>query len=156
LYSIFEYNFVRPFTYSHVISSQNYGHKNHSLAHPLESNFKEFLIIIGFQRNNFDFTIQFHNQKFGIDSANINFGGNMFNSYEDRSGDQNQYVGQGNLIKQNILIVQLSYLLAPITNTKLYFCFNMKKSKDLNSISLNNTFFNFGISSRLWQSNYDF
>jgi len=36
-------------------SKQNYGHKNHSLAHPLESNFKEFLVLAGFQRNNIDF-----------------------------------------------------------------------------------------------------
>ena len=33
-----EYNEVRPFTYSHVSSLQNYGHMNQSLAHPLESN----------------------------------------------------------------------------------------------------------------------
>ena len=49
LYSIMEFNSVRPFTYSHMSSKQNYGHKNHSLAHPLESNFKEFLVLAGFQ-----------------------------------------------------------------------------------------------------------
>ena len=45
LYSITEFNLVRPFTYSHISSKQNYGHKNHSLAHPLESNFKEYLFL---------------------------------------------------------------------------------------------------------------
>ena len=33
LYTIAEYNLVRPYTYSHMSSKQNYGHKNHSLAH---------------------------------------------------------------------------------------------------------------------------
>ena len=38
-----EFNSVRPFTYSHLSSLQNYGNANHSLAHPLESNFRELL-----------------------------------------------------------------------------------------------------------------
>ena len=37
-----EYNQVRPFTYSHY-SANHYTHRLQSLAHPLESNFKEWL-----------------------------------------------------------------------------------------------------------------
>ena len=35
---------------------QNYGHQNHSLAHPLEANFFEGLAILGYQNNNLDFS----------------------------------------------------------------------------------------------------
>ena len=156
LYSILEFNSVRPFTYSHLSSKQNYGHKNHSLAHPLESNFEEFLVLIGYQKNNLDFSVQYHFQKYGIDSANLNFGGNMFESYVDRTGDYYQKIGQGNLINQHLLIVQLSYMVSALTNTKVFVRLNSLNSKDLNELTKANKVFNFGISSRLWQDQQDY
>jgi hypothetical protein len=156
LYSNVEYNSVRPYTYSHMSSKQNYGHKNHSLAHPLQSNFKEFLIVLGYQKNNLDFSFQYHNQLFGIDSSGINFGGNMFNSYVDRNGDSAQFIGQGNLVRQNIFLAQFSYLIVPSTNTKLYFQFNIRRSKDINDFPKDYNMVNFGVSSRLWQNRKDY
>ena len=156
LYSNVEYNSVRPYTYSHMSSKQNYGHKNHSLAHPLQSNFKEFLIVLGYQKNNLDFSFQYHNQLFGIDSSGINFGGNMFNSYVDRNGDYAQYTGQGNLVRQNIFIAQFSYLIVPSTNTKLYLQLNIRRSKDINDFPKDYNMVNFGVSSRLWQNQKDY
>ena len=156
LYTIAEYNLVRPYTYSHMSSKQNYGHKNHSLAHPLESNFKEFLMITGFQKNNLDFSFQFHSQLFGLDSSGINFGGNMFNSYVNRNGDMGQFIGQGNLIRQNIFIFQLSYLLASQTNTKIFVQYNYRQTHQDRNTSNNITQLNLGISSRLWQNLEDY
>ena len=156
LYTIAEYNLVRPYTYSHMSSKQNYGHKNHSLAHPLESNFKEFLMIIGFQKNNLDLSFQFHSQLFGLDSSGINFGGNMFNSYVNRNGDMGQFIGQGNLIRQNIFIFQLSYLLASQTNTKIFVQYNYRQTHQDRNTSNNITQLNLGISSRLWQNLEDY
>lgn len=156
LYSIAEYNLVRPYTYSHMTSKQNYGHKNHSLAHPLESNFKEFLMIFGFQKNNLDISLQYHSQLFGLDSAGINFGGNMFNSYVDRNGERAQFTGQGNLIRQNIFIIQFSYLLAFQTNTKAFFRFNYRNTHQEDNLPNNFILFNLGISSRLWQNLQDY
>ena len=156
LYSIFEYNSVRPYTYSHMTSKQNYGHKNHSLAHPLQSNFKEFLVVLGYQKNNIDFSFQYHNQLFGIDSSGINFGGNMFNSYVDRNGDYAQFTGQGNLVSQNIFITQFSYLLVPLTNTKLFIQLNIRRAKDIIGLSKDNNMVNFGLISSLWQNQKDY
>lgn len=156
LYSITEFNLVRPFTYSHISSKQNYGHKNHSLAHPLESNFKEYLFLIGFQNNNLDFSIQYHYQQYGIDSSNQNFGGNMFESYVNRVGDYEQKIGQGNLVNQHLFIAQISYLIAGISNTKLFLQFNLRKAADSYGSSKNNNFLRIGISSRLWQQLQDY
>ena len=105
-----------------IISST--GHKNHSLAHPLESNFQEFLVLLGYQKNNLDFSVQYHFQKYGIDSANINFGGNMFEPYINRNGNYNQKIGQGNLVNQHIFIAQFSYMISALTNTKVFFSLN--------------------------------
>ena len=156
LFSILEFNSVRPFTYSHISSKQNYGHKNHSLAHPLESNFHEFLVLLGYQKNNLDFSVQYHFQKYGIDSANINFGGSMFEPYINRYGNYNQKIGQGNLVNQHLFIVQFSYMISALTNTKVFFRLNSLKSKDINDIANTNQVFNIGISSRLWQYQQDY
>ena len=58
-----------------MTSMQNFGHQNHSLAHPLEANFMEALALIGFQKGNFDFLFQYHYQFFGKDFQNNNYGG---------------------------------------------------------------------------------
>lgn len=44
-----EYNIARPYTYSHNSSYSNYVHYNLPLAHPLGSNFREFLLIARYQ-----------------------------------------------------------------------------------------------------------
>ena len=40
-----EYNWVRPYTYSHNNTQQNYAHYNQPLAHPLGANFSELLLL---------------------------------------------------------------------------------------------------------------
>lgn len=44
-----EANRVRPFTYSHTDSVSNYTHYNQPLAHPLGSNFQEFVGVLRYQ-----------------------------------------------------------------------------------------------------------
>ena len=86
-----EANIVRPFTYSHFDSVANYTHYNQPLAHPLGANFVEMITTA---------TYQFHPKwtaqwkfifwKQGLDSANSNFGGNIFKLNTTRShGDYN-------------------------------------------------------------------
>ena len=82
------------------------------------------LVLAGFQRNNIDFSVQYHFQQYGIDSSGINFGSNMFESYNTKITDYNHQIGQGNLVKQNLVIVQLSYLFAALTNTKIFIRYN--------------------------------
>ena len=154
LYAILEWNWVRPYTFSHMTSMQNYGHQNHSLAHPLESNFFEALAILTFQRGNYDFYLSYHFQKFGKDYNTENYGGNMFNSYNNRYSNNNEYghfVGQGVSTEQQIISSRISYMLFPITNTKLFAQINLRYTEDVTS-----TLFNFGISSSLWQPYLDY
>ena len=158
LYSLVEYNSVRPYTYSHMSSMQNYGHQNHSLAHPLEANFKEALILMGYQKGNFDFLIQYHLQQLGKDINGENYGGNIFNSYNDRFGNNvvdGHFIGQGEKINQQILNARISCMLFPLSNTKFFTQFNFRLDKASNN--LNQTILlNFGISSNLWQTYLDY
>jgi len=91
-----EVNRVRPFTYSHNDTIANYTHYNQPLAHPLGANFQEFIGIINYQpapRWYINARAIYYQQ--GLDSANQNFGGNIFEDYRTRVKDDGFKVGSG-------------------------------------------------------------
>lgn len=115
-YLQFEYNRVRPYTYSHKTSIQSYGHYNQPLAHPLGANFTEFLTIIKYHRERFYLNYKFIYAKYGQDPEGKNYGTDIFKSYENRVQDFNNEIGQGittNLFYNNL---ELSYLINPSYN----------------------------------------
>ncbi len=74
-----EWNYVRPYTYTHDDSIANYSNYNLQLAHPLGANFNELIGIVRYQPI-FPFTIQAKivYAKQGRDTANSNFGADIF------------------------------------------------------------------------------
>ncbi len=87
---------VRPFTYSHSDSVANYTHYNQPLAHPLGANFQEFIGIVRYQpapKWLMDARIIYFEK--GLDSANSNFGGNIFKPYTTRSGEDGFHTTKG-------------------------------------------------------------
>ncbi len=151
-----EYNFIRPYTYSHLTSLQNYGHLNHSLAHPLESNVIEFLSRIGYQKKNFDILIQYNFQEFGLDFQNNNFGGNIFSGYDSRDADYGQQITQGRKVNQHLFNTRVSYMLMPLTNTKFFLEYSYKHSTIGFNSSINSSLISFGLSSNLWDTYNDY
>ncbi len=84
----FETNLVRPFTYSHNDTVSNYSHYNQPLAHPLGSNFIEFIGIANYQpvyKWIVELKCIYYRQ--GLDSGGINYGGNIFLNYNTRPYD---------------------------------------------------------------------
>lgn len=74
-----EINIVRPFTYSHYDSVANYTHYNQPLAHPLGANFVEAIGIIRYQpARKWTTSARLIVWKQGTDTANSNFGSNIF------------------------------------------------------------------------------
>ncbi len=92
----FETNRVRPFTYSHNDTVANYSHYNQPLAHPLGANFQEFIGIVNYQPapkwRIYGRAILYEK---GLDSAGINFGGNIFRNYGTRISNNGFEVGSG-------------------------------------------------------------
>ena len=91
-----EINRVRPFTYTHNDTIANYTHYNQPLAHPLGANFQEFIGIAHYQpaaKWTIDARAIYYYQ--GLDSANQNFGGNIFKNYTTRIKDNGFTVGSG-------------------------------------------------------------
>ena len=87
-----ETNMVRPFTYSHYDSTANYTHYNQFLAHPLGSNFQEFIGILKYQpipKLRVDFRGIYYMK--GLDLNGENFGGNPFELYKTRTKNENYF-----------------------------------------------------------------
>jgi hypothetical protein len=91
-----EFNMARPFTYSHNDSVSDYSHYNQPLAHPMGANFSEFVGIARYQPYP-KWTIQgkLIAWQQGLDSAGINFGGNIFRVYDSRPKEYGWSIGEG-------------------------------------------------------------
>ena len=132
-----EYNRVRPHTYSHF-STSHYSHYKQALAHPLESNFKELAFRTFWVPNK----IQKLELKWvaiyavkGQDTADNNFGGDIFKSYITAYNRENAIMLQGE--RQTILQTQfvIRYYLFPGGSVELNYQY-MRNIK-FNPYSLN-------------------
>jgi hypothetical protein len=91
-----ETNVVRPYTYQHDDTVANYTHYNQPMAHPLGANFFEFIGIVRYQpkyRWNVEAKAIYYKQ--GLDSAGVNFGGDIFENYLTRPRDYGFKIGSG-------------------------------------------------------------
>jgi hypothetical protein len=92
----FETNVVRPYTYQHNDTIANYSNYNQPMAHPLGANFAEFIGIVRYQpayKWNLEAKAIYYKQ--GLDSAGVNFGGNIFENYLTRPRDYGFKIGSG-------------------------------------------------------------
>ncbi|MFD0989306.1 gliding motility protein RemB [Mariniflexile jejuense] len=159
----FEYNRVRPYTYSHNTIVLNYAHNNQSMAHLWNSNFSEAIFIARYHYKRW-----FANAKliFGVKGFDINsstdtfsYGGDIYRDYFDRPFDTGIEIGQG--IKTNIFNgnLQLGYLINPATNLKLFADItyrNFNPQTETATILKNDTaWFNFGIRTDLFNWYFD-
>ena len=142
----YEYNYIRPYTYSHVSATQNYGHYNQAIAHPLGANLKESVTFLRYQYKHIYFETQFSYIIMGIDTGNVNYGGNIYLSYISYPKEYNNYVGQG--VKKTIVLKELKvyYLLFPQKNWNLYLSISNLSLEDYLKKE-NTTFISIGISS---------
>ncbi len=124
LFLQFEYNRVRPYTYSHNTIVLNYGHNNQSMAHLWGANFSEAIVVgrYNYKRWFADAKLVFGSKGFDYNNGtdNSSYGGDIYRDYNERPFDTGVEVGQG--IKANIFHAELQsgYLVNPVTNLKLF------------------------------------
>ncbi len=155
LYVQTEFNFVRPYTYSHRTSLQNYGHYNQALAHPVGANFWESVSILKYKYKRFFAEYKLNYILYGADGVGVNFGKNIFRSYEDYPKEYNNFVGQG--IKTSVIYndLRISYLINPKTNLNI--CIGITDRFERTDFSKNHsTYFYVGIRTSLHNFYYDF
>jgi len=115
-----EMNYVRPFTYAHHFTLQNFGHYYQPLAHPLGANFKEVIGILRYHKDRKLITAKAIVALTGSDENDtISNGGNIYKSYNLRVSEYGIETGQG--VKNTILYGELKYSYLLNRNWNLYF-----------------------------------
>lgn len=83
-----EYNYIRPFMYTHSDTRQNYAHMGQPLAHPYGSNVKEAIAHGDLERGRWVFALRASMAWMGNDST-TSFGNNIFRPESDRATKPN-------------------------------------------------------------------
>lgn len=91
-----EANWVRPYTYSHYTDYGNYSNYLQSMAHPLGSNFNEWVAIVRYQPlPRLSLTLKSFFARTGRDDAGENWGGDILKNNSTRENDYGNTIGQG-------------------------------------------------------------
>lgn len=159
-----EFNYVRPYTYSHREVIENYGHFNEPLAHPLGSNFWESVSFLRYTKDKWYFETEFLHYVTGLDSNGTHFGQDIFkptfDTYEPGVGNivVKQYgnkVGQGIKNTVNYISLKTSYLIYSPLNLRIEAGFiHRTQNSALENKATNYLFF--GIKTSLDNFYYDF
>lgn len=150
-----EMNAARPFTYSQRTSLNNYGHYNQPLAHPLGANFVEWVNIADYRYKRWFLRGEVMYAHYGLDTANTNYGKDIFKSYYTRTQDFDNKIGNG--LSTNLLYLQgtLAFLLNPKYNLRLEASVVARReTNDLGRTS--EVIFQVGLRSTFRQLYYDF
>ena len=150
-----EFNYVKPFTYSHRSSLTNYGHNNEALAHVQGANFYESVNFINYQYKQWYAQLEFMYVKTGFDTAGLNYGKNIFKSYETAAQYTGNYMAQGLETKITFFEFKVAYLVNPAYNLKIEAAIANRKSEN-NKQTLENNFISFGIKTSICNFYYDF
>jgi hypothetical protein len=150
-----EYNLIRPYMYSHYTLVQNYSHARETLAHPSGANTKEAVVIGKYNYKRLYFNVKYVWAGFGLDSAGIDFGKNIFRNYLDHPNEYGNHTGQGLYTTLNQLDMSVSYLVNPSTNMNLFVGATMRREKN-SKIDNQYTYFSFGFRTSLRNLYYDF
>jgi len=156
----YEYNRIRPYTYSHFNNGSNYTQYGQALAHPFGANLTEYNTIVNYQpikrlqlKAQAIYTVQGVDPDAGLGATN--FGGNIFKSYSQVAG----YHLTGNKIWQGVSYKVLNATLAAsymfYHNMFLDFSFGNRISS-LNGIKTNEKIVMFGLRMNIAKRNFDF
>ncbi|MEP1488139.1 MAG: gliding motility protein RemB [Algibacter sp.] len=159
----FEYNRVRPYTYSHNTIVLNYGHNNQSMAHLWGANFSEAILI-----GRYHYKRWFGNAKFiignrGLDfndgTDNFSYGGDIYRDYNDRPFDTGVEVGQGLKAKIFNANLQAGYVINPASNLKIFTDITVRNfnpnATTVSTFKSDTVWFNFGLRTDLFNWYFD-
>jgi hypothetical protein len=150
-----EFNFVRPYTYSHLSSQTNYSQYNQALAHPLGANFYESVSFINYRWKNFFAEAKYVYSQIGLDYLNSNLGSNIFLDYNTHDHDYGNKLLQGILTTLSYKELRISYLVNPKTNFIVEAGISDRNYKNIYG-NFETRFVYFGIRTALENTYFDF
>ena len=150
-----EMNVARPFMYSHVTHIQNYGHYRQPLAHPLGSNFKEFVLIGRYNYKRLFVEAKYIHAMHGRDVNGVNMGNNIFLDYTTHGDEYHNEIGQGEKVILQNTNLKAAFMINPRTNMNVYLGLNMR-SEEVGGEKNKNRLITFGLRTSLQNIYYDF
>ncbi len=150
-----EYNFIRPYMYSHYALVQNYSHQRQPLAHPDGANVKEAVFIAKYNYKRLYLNLKYVWAGAGFDIGKINYGKNIFENYKDHPNDYGNYIGQGLYTTLNQFDASLSYLINPVTNMNFFVAATFRHEQS-SQVNRGYSYFSFGLRTSLRNLYYDF
>jgi hypothetical protein len=140
-----EYNLVRPYTYSHRSTVQNYSNAREPLAHPSGANIKEAVAIAKYNYKRLYFNLKYVWSATGLDSAGINYGKNIFLGYRNYPKEYSNKTTQGLLTTLNQVDGSISFLVNPSTNANLFVETTYRREKN---VTMNKSYLQIGFGFR--------
>ncbi|MBL7962939.1 MAG: hypothetical protein JNM31_03755 [Flavobacteriales bacterium] len=121
-----EFNYVRPFMYTHSDTRQNYSHFGQPLAHPYGSNFREVLVQTEWRRGRWDHWVLGSMATLGSDTGAYSYGNNIFRPESDRPlrdpiRRENYGFYVGHVVPVQLLVAEVGtgWLIDPRTGLRL-------------------------------------
>ena len=157
-----ECNYARPYTFAHRTPILNYGNNNQALGHLWGANFWELIGVARYKKDRWSGSakVVFGKKGFDFIDESISYGGNIFQSYEDRQGDVGNTIAQGNTASIFNIDIQGDYLLNPSNNLSLFAGLsyrNFSIDETTNGFSTNNNvWIRAGIRADLFNWYFDF
>ena len=114
-----EYNFAKPYSYASNDPLTNYSNYSQSLGHPFGANFHEFVGIVNYSYQKFDFSLQGNYGLYGLDVAEgDNYGKDLFKPY-DKDLAHDDAIGQGLKTTMVYADAKIAYIVNPKYNLRL-------------------------------------
>lgn len=157
-----EYNHARPYTFAHKFPILNYGNYSQPLGHLWGANFWEAIAVARYRKNRWSGSAKviFGEKGFDLEDQSVSYGGDIYQSYENRYSDLGNEVAQGNNAQIFIADIQANYLINSANNTNLFFNLSYRKASTEKSItsfsSGTNTWLTVGLRSDLFNWYFDF
>ena len=104
-----EFNAVRPYTYAHLTSGQNYGNQGSTLSHPYGGNFMELLAEFKFNYEKWHVDVFTSYSLRGKDNEGISYGGDIYQPYTLRPFEYDHKIGQGQGVNRFHIFVRMHY-----------------------------------------------
>ena len=160
----FEYNRIRPYTYSHNTIATNYGHNNQSMAHLWGANLSEAILIGRYRYKRWFADAKLILGTRGLDfndgTDNFSYGADIYRNYNDRPFDTGVEVGQGIKTKTFNGNLQAGYLINPASNLKFFADITVRNfnpdATTATTFKTNTVWFNFGLRTDLFNWYFDF
>ncbi len=121
-HALIEWNWVRPYTYSHHLTTINYAHDNWPIAHPWGANLREIYAEISWQYKRFRTNMAFSHGLQGLDfpDEEAGYGADIYRDYEERISDTDIFTLQGNLYKRTYFSLETGWIVNPVYRLEIY------------------------------------